>query len=78
MNDKDIKVPDGITNDIDERIKKEQGIIQKATRSIATLEFLKEMKIMQYLDAQSEKKETERLLELGRQYDSILKGKENE
>jgi hypothetical protein len=78
MSSKDIEIPSFVFSDVDNKIAAEQKIINDATNRIGYLQNLRSMAIDRYITDEKKRQETERLVELGRQYDSILKGETND
>ena len=78
MSNEDIKVPYYVVRNVDEKIVKQQKIIREAEEQVSYLTNLRSIAIEQYITEEKQRQETERLVELGRQYDSILKGETNE
>jgi hypothetical protein len=77
MTNQDIEIPSFVFSDVDKKIAEEQKIIDDATKRIGNLQNLRVFAIDRYITDEKKRQETERLLELGRQYDSILKGETN-
>jgi len=78
MSNEDIEVPDYVVRNVDEKIAEQQKIIREASEKVSYLRNLRSIAIEQYITEEKQRQDTERLVELGRQYDSILKGETND
>lgn len=69
-----IEIPSFVISKFDDELAEQLKVLNEVTDRIRVLENLRSMAVDSYLTREKQRQETERLLELGRQYDSILKG----
>ena len=71
---KDIEIPSFVISKFDDELAQQLKVLNEVTDRIRVLENLRSMAVDSYLTREKQRQETERLLELGRQYDALLKG----